>query len=166
MRHTGDPEAEIFEESRGDVFHPTKHGIGYTTSIVDGDGNPTEELEVEINDEYWNIHFTTDWSKFKEPCFRVYPMENEVSQNSDLQLGYMEDRDSKVNFDVDYDQGAGAFWLGKYIKLDKDYLKDNPWVWITTNTYTGCSYVKIEICDAAYNKDGSEFVPVTEAEAK
>lgn len=157
MRHTGDPEAGPIAAERGDVFHPVNHGIGYTTSITDADGNPTEDLQVEINDEYWNIHFTTDWSKFKEPCIRVYPMANPASEGADLQLGYQETGESAVRFDVDYDQGTGAFWRDKYIKLDVENLADYPWIWVTTNTYTGASYVKIEVCDGAYNTDGTEF---------
>lgn len=161
MRHTGDSEAEIIKKERGDVFDPVLHGIGYTTSVTDAAGNDTDELKVEVNSAFWNVHFTTDWSKLKEPCIRVYPMDNEVSKSSDLQLGYMEKSDSVVRFDVDYDQNAGTWWVGKYIKLDTENLKDYPWIWVTTNTYTGCSYVKIEVCDGAYNADGSEFVSNT-----
>lgn len=157
MRHTGDPEAEIIKQERGDVFHPTYHGIGYTTSITDADGNPTEDLQAIINKEYWNIHLKTDWSKIEEPCVRVYPADNEASKGADLQVGYMEEEDSAAKFDVDYDQNTNQIWVGKYVKLDKDNLTDYPWLWLTTNTYTGCSYVKIEICDGAYNADGTKF---------
>ena len=49
-------------------------------------------------------------------------------------------------------------WVGKYVKLDADALKGKyHWLWVTTNTYTGCSFVKIEICDGAYNADGSRY---------
>ncbi len=158
MRHTGDSEATAIKAERGDVFDSKYHGIGYTTSVTDANGNATDELKVEINEEFWNIHFTTDWSKFKEPCIRVYPMDNEASSKSDLQVGYMETSSSAAKFDVDYDQNTGSWWPGKYIKLDTENLKEYPWMWITTNTYTGCSYVKIEVCDGAYNADGTEFV--------
>lgn len=157
MRHTGDPEAEIIKQERGDVFHPVYHGIGYTTSITDADGNPTEDLQAIINKEYWNIHLKTDWSKIEEPCVRVYPADNEASKGADLQLGYTEEEDSAAKFDVDYDQNTNQLWVGKYVKLDKENLTGYPWLWLTTNTYTGCSYVKIEICDGAYNADGTEF---------
>ncbi|MDE6567884.1 MAG: cellulase family glycosylhydrolase [Lachnospiraceae bacterium] len=53
--------------------------------------------------------------------------------------------------DVDYSPGVGLQWVGKYVTLDKESLKKYPYLWVTTNTYTGASYVKIEICDAAYN---------------
>lgn len=152
MRHTGDGEipGQITAE-RGDIFDPINHGIGFTTSVSDG-------LEAVINEEFWNIHLKADWSKIEEPCIRVYPMDNEISMSSDLQIGYMETEKSSARFDVDYDQNAGQFWVGKYVKLDADNLKGNyPWLWITTNTYTGCSYVKIEICDGAYNTDGTKF---------
>lgn len=151
MRHTGDSQAEELLQSRPDVFDPTYHGIGITDSCSEG-------LDAVINDQFWNIHLKCDWSQIKEPCIRVYPADNEISQKADLQVGYMKDESSNAKFDVDYDQSTGAFWVGKYLKVDGENLKgDYPWLWITTNTYTGCSYVKIEICDGAYNADGTEF---------
>lgn len=151
MRHTGNKEAEAIAKERGDIFDLKGQGIGVTTSVSDG-------MQAIVNDQYWNIHLNVDWSKIKEPCVRVYPMENAASQGADLQLGYMEKESSAAKFDVDYDQSTGQLWVGKYVKLDGDNLKgDYPWLWITTNTYTGASYVKIEICDGAYNADGSDF---------
>ena len=65
----------------------------------------------------------------------------------------------EIRFDVDYDQGVGLFWKDKSITIDKSKLTGGyPWLWVTTNTYTGASIVKIEICDAAYNADGTKFV--------
>ena len=158
MRHTGDPEAKIVAAERGDIFDPVYHGIGYTTSITDADGNPTDKLQAIINKEYWNIHLNVDWSKIKEPCVRIYPADNDASKGADLQVGYIETEDGAAKFDVDYDQNNNQIWVGKYVKLDAENLKGNyPWLWITTNTYTGASYVKIEICDGAYNADGTEF---------
>lgn len=159
MRHTGDGDIpqQIMDE-RGDIFDPVFHGIGVTDSITDGDGNPTEELQAIINEEYWNIHLSTDWSKIEEPCIRVYPMDNEASMGADLQVGYMKKENSGAKFDVDYDQNTGQMWVGKYVKLDAENLQgDYPWLWITTNTYTGASYVQIDICDGAYNADGTRF---------
>lgn len=151
MRHTGDSEAEEFLQSRPDVFDSKYHGIGITESCSEG-------LEAVINEEFWNIHLKCDWSQIKEPCVRVYPADNEVSRGSDLQLGYMKNETASAKFDEDFDQSTGQFWVGKYIKLDADNVKgDYPWIWITTNTYTGCSYVKIEVCDGAYNADGTEY---------
>lgn len=152
MRHTGDGEipGKIHAE-RGDIFDMVNHGIGYTTSVSDG-------LEAIIEKTFWNIHLTTDWSRIEEPCVRVYPMDNEASMGADLQVGYQKKESSGAKFDVDYDQSTGQMWVGKYVKLDADNLKgDYPWLWITTNTYTGASYVKIEICDGAYNADGSRY---------
>ena len=152
MRHTGDGEipGKIYAE-RGDLFDKVNHGIGYTTSVSDG-------LQAIIEKTFWNIHLTTDWSRIEEPCVRVYPMDNAESMGSDLQVGYMKKETSGAKFDVDYDQNTGQMWVGKYVKLDADSLKgDYPWLWITTNTYTGASYVKIEICDGAYNADGSRY---------
>ena len=55
---------------------------------------------------------------------------------------------------------AIEIWVGKYVKLDarKNLRgKFTHGCGITTNTYTGASYVKIEICDGAYNADGTQF---------
>ena len=85
-------------------------------------------------------------------------MDNEVSKSADLQIGYMKKENGRISFDVDYDQKTGQMWVGKYVKLDADALKGKyHWLWVTTNTYTGCSFVKIEICDGAYNADGSRY---------
>lgn len=159
MRHTGDGEipGKIYAE-RGDLFDMKYHGIGYTTSITDSNGNPTDALQALINEEFWNIHLTTDWSQIEEPCIRVYPMDNEVSKSADLQIGYMKKENGRISFDVDYDQNTGQMWVDKYVKVDADALKGKyHWLWVTTNTYTGCSFVKIEICDGAYNADGSRY---------
>lgn len=151
MRHTGNTEAVAISKERGDIFDVKGQGIGVTTSGTDG-------MQAIINDQYWNIHLNVDWSKLKEPCIRIYPMDNAASLGADLQLGYMKDESAGAKFDVDYDQKKGQMWVGKYVKLDADNLKgDYPWLWITTNTYTGASYVKIEICDGAYNADGSRY---------
>lgn len=161
MRHTGDGEipgamAALWGwKSEGGLFDDVQHGIGVTDSVSDG-------MEAIINEEYWNIHFQVDWSQIKEPCIRVYPMDNETSQGCDLQVGYQKKEKGSVKFDVDYDQSTGQFWTGKYIKLRDEVKGGYPWVWITTNTYTGASYVKIEVCDGAYNADGTEYQYQTE----
>lgn len=151
MRHTGNTEAVAISKERGDIFDVKGQGIGVTTSVTDG-------MQAIINNQYWNIHLNVDWSKLKEPCIRIYPMDNAASLGADLQLGYMKDESAGAKFDVDYDQKKGQMWGNRYLKLDAENLKgDYPWLWITTNTYTGCSFVKIEICDGAYNADGSDF---------
>ena len=172
MRHTGDGEIpEQIKAERGDLFDDVNHGIFFTTSVTDSEGNDaSEECQVVGNDEFWNVSIKVDWSKIKEPCVRVYPADNDESKGADLQLGYKKDEKSAAKFDVDYDQNTGSMWLGKYVKLDREVMVDGvkdkkgnvityPWIWITTNTYTGASYVKIEICDGAYNADGTEYVP-------
>ncbi len=156
MRHLGDAQHEEMKVLRPDDYDTVGRGIGKTTSVSDG-------LTAVINDLYWNISVKCDWSQFKEPCVRVYPMDNDTSKNADLQVGYclLNDKDAgqpgKVENDKAYDPGNGQFWDGKYLKLEPEFLKDHPWLWLTTNTYTGASYVKIEVCDGAYNADGTEF---------
>lgn len=192
-----------------------KNTKGWTNSSTGANGEPVDKMIAEIDPEYWNIHFRMDWSKFEKPCVRVYPADNEISQNADLQVGYLtqwtekdldvtavgeklvaEDKSidinslSKEEYDAlvqekgekqvkrninrgavpgkckgdiinmqNYNPGASddMKWNGYYIDLDEKYLAKYPYLWITTNTYTGASYVKIEICDAAYNADGSKF---------
>lgn len=159
--------------------------FGYTNSSTGANGEKVDKMIAEIDNQYWNIHFKVDWSKIEKPCVRVYPADNEISQGADLQLGYIDewteaDLDvstlgeqkveknikkgavpgkckGKVYNDVDYIQGTGLFWVDKYITLDKEYLAKYPYLWVTTNTYVGASYVKVEICDAAYNADGTKY---------
>lgn len=189
---------------------------GWSNCSTGANGEPVDKMIVEIDPEYWNIHFKMDWDKFEKPCVKVYPMDNETSQNADLQVGYLDewtekdldvtamgekavakdktiDKDSLTKEEYDalvkelgekqvnrnikrgavpgkckgsnifnmqnYNPGASddMKWNGFYINVDKRYLDKYPYLWITTNTYTGASWVKIEICDAAYNADGTKF---------
>lgn len=187
---------------------------GWTNSSTGANGETVDKMIAEIDTQYWNIHFKVDWSKIEKPCVRVYPADNEISQNADLQLGYLDvwtERDLDVtemgkdavaeddSIDVDnmtqeeYDakvqelgekqvkrnksrgavpgktkgniinmqdyqpNGGDMDWNGYYIDLDMKFLEKYPFLWVTTNTYTGASYVKVEICDAAYNADGSKY---------
>lgn len=188
---------------------------GWTNSTTGANGEPVDKMIAEIDPEYWNIHFKMDWSKIEKPCVKVYPMDNEISQNADLQVGYLDvwteadldvtamgekaieedksiDKDSLTQEEYDalvkelgekqvkkntrrgavpgkckgniinmqnYNPGASdeMKWNGFYLDLDKRYLQKYPFLWITTNTYSGASWVKIEICDAAYKADGTKF---------
>lgn len=56
---------------------------------------------------------------------------------------------------------ADTAWIGKSLSLDKDALETYPVLLITTNNYLGVDFVKVEICDAAYNADGSRFNAAT-----
>lgn len=152
MRHTDDVTAGELN------LDPVLPGIGVTDTVSDG-------LNVDFNDEFWHSHFNCDWTQFKNPCIRVYPKDNTQSQTADLQVAYCEDPKSQWVFERDYSQidtegntAEQTAWVGKYITLDKEALAKYPWVWLTTNTYTGVSFVKVEVCDAAYNADGTEFV--------
>ncbi len=159
--------------------------FGYTNSTTGAGGEAVDKMIAEIDNQFWNVHFKVDWSKIEKPCVRVYTADNETSLNADLQLGYIDEWTAadldpaaigqdkvdknikngavlgkckgKVYNDVDYTPGTGLFWLGKYISLDKEYLAKYPYLWVTTNTYTGASFVKVEICDAAYNADGTKY---------
>lgn len=52
---------------------------------------------------------------------------------------------------------ADKAWQGRVLELNPEYLASYPWLLITTNTYWGVDFVKVEICDAAYNADGTAF---------
>ena len=52
---------------------------------------------------------------------------------------------------------ADTAWIGKVLNLNAKYLEAFPDVLITTNTFLGVDFQKIEICDAAYNADGTEY---------
>lgn len=53
---------------------------------------------------------------------------------------------------------AETAWQEKVLKLNPKYLENDPVVLLTTNTFLGVDFVKVEICDAAYKADGSEYV--------
>lgn len=59
---------------------------------------------------------------------------------------------------------ADTAWIGKVMNLNPKYLESFPDVLITTNTFLGVDFKKIEICDAAYNADGTEYVAEKTAE--
>lgn len=54
-------------------------------------------------------------------------------------------------------QLADTAWIGKCLKLDPEILKNYPVVLLTTNYFMGVDFVKVEICDGAYNADGTDF---------
>lgn len=50
---------------------------------------------------------------------------------------------------------ADTAWIGKVMKLDPVHLEERPVIVLTTTNYLGVDFVKVEICDAAYNADGT-----------
>ena len=52
---------------------------------------------------------------------------------------------------------ADTAWIGKVLNLDKNALEAYPVLLLTTNNYLGVDFVKVEICDAAYNAGGTPF---------
>lgn len=56
---------------------------------------------------------------------------------------------------------ADTAWQEKVLNLDPNHLENYPVVLLTTNSFYGCDFVKIEFCDAAYNADGSEHTEST-----
>ena len=52
---------------------------------------------------------------------------------------------------------ADTAWIGKTLTLDQTALETYPVLIVTTNNYLGVDFVKVEICDAAYNSDGTPF---------
>lgn len=53
---------------------------------------------------------------------------------------------------------AETAWQEKVLKLNPKYLENDPVLLLTSNTFLGVDFVKVEICDAAYNADGTEYV--------
>ncbi len=54
---------------------------------------------------------------------------------------------------------AETAWQEKALKLNTKYLENDPVLLLTTNTYLGVDFQKVEIVDLAYQADGTEFVP-------
>lgn len=135
--------------------------IGYLSSWTEDDLN--EEVQGKLKLEEYIEKQTS-----KDPNFTMTEQEKQdmIAKEGAKQVKKNKKKGAvvgkttgEIRFDVDYDQGVGLFWKGKSITIDKSKLTGGyPWLWVTTNTYTGASIVKIEICDAAYNADGTKFV--------
>lgn len=57
---------------------------------------------------------------------------------------------------------ADTAWQEKVLKLNPKYLEHDPVVLLTTNTYLGVDFQKVEIVDLAYNADGTQYVSASE----
>ena len=127
-------------------------GIGRTDNISEG------MRAIFDQPAFWNVTMTCDWSTIEKPCIRVYPKDDVISKGADLQLAYMKDKNGGPGGGQKKAADYTGNWLGEYIELDKDLVTStHPWIWITTNTFTGAIYEKVEICDAAYNADGTAY---------
>lgn len=139
--------------------------IGYLPSWTEDDLDVTVQGKKKL-EEY--IAKQTE----KDPNFTMTDAEKEEKIKTDGEKQVKKNKKNgailgkctgEIRFDVDYDQGVGLFWKDKSITIDKSKLTGGyPWLWVTTNTYTGASIVKIEICDAAYNADGTKYVEPAE----
>ena len=68
---------------------------------------------------------------------------DELSQNADIQMAYTTTADGNpwvgdINLQTD--------WVEKCLPLDASWLKDNPWLMLSSNK-PGATIVKIEIFD-------------------
>lgn len=143
--------------------------IGYLPSWTEDDLDVTVQGKKKL-EEY--IAKQTE----KDPNFTMTDAEKEEKIKTDGEKQVKKNKKNgailgkctgEIRFDVDYDQGVGLFWKDKSITIDKSKLTGGyPWLWVTTNTYTGASIVKIEICDAAYNADGTKYVEPAENTAE
>lgn len=143
--------------------------IGYLPSWTEDDLDVTVQGKKKL-EEY--IAKQTE----KDPNFTMTDAEKEEKIQTDGEKQVKKNKKNgaivgkctgEIRFDVDYDQGVGLFWKDKTITIDKSKLTGGyPWLWVTTNTYTGASIVKIEICDAAYNADGTKYVEPAEDTAE
>lgn len=156
-------------------------GMFRTNSVTNYTDNKLTETCAKL---WWHAHFQMDdWSKIKEPCVRITMHDDEVSQTAQLQLVYSDgdpEQGAAWRFESDFEQVehyedengdmqikrdengdpviADTAWIGKVLNLNPKYLEKYPVLLLTTNTYMGADFVKVEICDAAYNADGTEFV--------
>lgn len=53
---------------------------------------------------------------------------------------------------------AETAWQGKALHLNPKYLANDPIILLTSNTYLGVDFVKVEIVDLAYTSDGKDYV--------
>lgn len=127
-------------------------------------------LEESCADLWWHSHFKfSDWTKLEKPCVRITMHDSEWSQKADLQIVYSDGIDpengSAWRFEQDYvpfDADGKLIaedqqWVGKVLNLNPEYLAKYPYVYLTTNTYMGADFVKVEFCDSAYKADGTKF---------
>ena len=55
-------------------------------------------------------------------------------------------------------QSLQTAWQGKALHLNPKYLANDPIILLTSNTYLGVDFVKVEIVDLAYTSDGKDYV--------
>lgn len=102
-----------------------------------------EGLNVQPNSAFWQLWVNTDWSAVKSPYIKIYMASDELSQNADIQMAYTTAADGNpwvgdINLQTD--------WVEKCLPLDASWLKDNPWLMLSSNK-PGATIVKIEIFD-------------------
>jgi aryl-phospho-beta-D-glucosidase BglC (GH1 family) len=167
-------------------------GIFRTNSININEAYEGLTLAVTCAEKFWHEHFElSDWSALKRPSVRITVHDDDVSKTAQLQLVYSDgdpENGAAWRYETDCEQVewetgvaedgsstqvaktdengdyvlADSAWIGKTLELNTEYLERYPVVLLTTNTYMGVDFVKVEICDAAYNSDGTEFEETAE----
>lgn len=106
-----------------------------------------EQVESIAGDEYTDeqvaalpptVNYITDGEKFSDALPKL-------DENNDMVL-------------------AETAWQEKALKLNTKHLEHDPVILLTTNTYLGADFQKIEIVDLAYNADGSAFQSTAQSE--
>lgn len=96
------------------------------------------------------------WDDGKDYAWRYEADYEQVEKTEDT------DEDGKAITVVKKDENgnlvlAETAWQEKVLKLKPEYLENYPVILMTTNDFLGVDFVKVEICDAAYKKDGTEY---------
>lgn len=191
MRHSNENNVSIIQALRGDEYvkENGNYASMWRTDSVTPNLKPTcSELQWHMHFELIDPE-TGDyvWKDLEKPAVRITMNDDMYSQTADLQLTYCDhygenDKDmGSWMFESDLAQVMGTdedgnperdedgnilladtAWQGKVLNLNSKYLEKYPVLILTTHTYTGASFVKVEICDAAYNEDGTPFENSTE----
>ncbi len=191
MRHTNEASVSTIRDLRGQEYlkeNDTYASMWRTDSVTDNLKPTCSELQWHMHFELVDPETGEYiWKDLKNPAVRITMNDDQYSQTADLQLTYCDhygenDKDmGSWMFESDLAQIAGqdedgnpftdengdviladTAWQGKVLNLNSSYLEKYPVLVLTTHTYTGASFVKVEICDAAYNEDGTPFEGSTE----
>lgn len=122
-------------------------------TMHDDDNSKSAQLQLVYTNGMWEGDNEYEW-KYESDYEQVVWTDGVDFRGEDLQVPA---RDEDGNMVL-----ADTAWQEKVLKLDTRYLENDPIVLITTNTFLGADFVKVEFCDLAYNADGSEYVSMTD----
>lgn len=122
-------------------------------SVHDDDISKSSDLQLVYTDaSIMENENGAPWRYEKDLAQVVYDMDENGKPKKDERERAIVKRDENGDMVL-----ADTAWIGKVLSLDKTALENYPVLIITTNNYLGADFVKVEICDAAYNADGTPF---------